>query len=88
MASAGPTGGSGPTKAPAKQTDPEDAPVVMSGLKGQLLRFGEHDIKMLRRELHAAVDEETRFVGEQKDVRKQLLDKVCHFFDKKTKTNI
>ena len=36
----------------------------------------EHNITMLRKELHAAVDEETRFEGKQKDVRKQLLDKV------------
>ena len=36
----------------------------------------EHNITMLRKELYAAVDEETRFEGKQKDVRKQLLDKV------------
>ena len=48
--------------------------------QGQLLRFGEHNIKLLRKELHAAVDEETRFEGTQKDIRKQLLDKVFELF--------
>ena len=46
----------------------------------------EHNITMLRRELHAAVDEETRFEGKQKDVRKQLLDKVRNIIpEKKTR---
>ena len=40
----------------------------------------EHNITMLRKELHAAVDEETRFEGKQKDVRKQLLDKVRNIY--------
>ena len=41
------------------------------------MRFGEHNILTLRKELHAAVDEEARFSdGSQKDIRKQLMDKV------------
>ena len=41
------------------------------------MRFGEHNILTLRKELHAAVDEEARFSdGGQKDIRKQLMDKV------------
>ena len=41
-----------------------------------MLRFGEHNIASLRRELHAAVDEERNKCSADKDIRKQLLDKV------------
>ena len=45
--------------------------------KGQVLRFGEHNVAMLRRELHLAVDEEIRLkTKEEKDTRKHLLDRV------------
>ena len=44
--------------------------------KGQLLRFGEHNIAHIRKELHAAVDEEVRFDEAEKDIRKQLFDRV------------
>lgn len=51
--------------------------LVFKIFRGQLLRFGEHNILTLRKELHAAVDEEARFSdGGQKDIRKQLMDKV------------
>ncbi|CAG5103696.1 Oidioi.mRNA.OKI2018_I69.chr1.g893.t1.cds [Oikopleura dioica] len=64
-------------KKSAKKGNEEDKPVTMDGLKGQLLRFGEHNILSLRKELHAAVDEEARFSDpSQKDIRKQLMDKV------------
>ncbi|CBY30525.1 unnamed protein product [Oikopleura dioica] len=60
-----------------KKMNEEEKPVTMDGLKGQLLRFGEHNILTLRKELHAAIDEEARFSdGGQKDIRKQLMDKV------------
>ena len=60
----------------------ESKPVIKTGKKGQILRFGEHDIRLVRRELHLAVDEELRFTPEQKEIRKQLLDKV-HYFNHK-----
>ena len=44
--------------------------------KGQLLRFGEHNIAHIRRALHEAVDEEKRFDPAEKDIRKQLFDRV------------
>lgn len=77
MATTHAVGGKKTGKSVKTVTEPVETPLVMNGLKGQLLRFGEHNIAHLRRELHAAVDEEVRFTtGEQKDVRKQLLDKV------------
>ena len=40
------------------------------------MRFGEHNIAHIRKELHAAVEEEKRFDEAEKDVRKQLFDRV------------
>ena len=56
----------------------EEKPVIKDGKRGQILRFGEHDIRLIRRELHLAVDEELRFTPEEKEIRKQLMDKVEH----------
>ena len=44
--------------------------------KGQVLRFGEHNIAYLRKELHGAIDEQKNKSAADKDVRKQLMDKV------------
>ena len=44
--------------------------------KGQVLRFGEHNIAYLRKELHSAIDEQKNKSAADKDVRKQLMDKV------------
>ena len=54
----------------------ESKPVIMTGLKGQILRFGEHNICHLRKELHAAVDENINMTDSEKDLRKTLLDRV------------
>ena len=54
----------------------ESKPVIMTGLKGQILRFGEHNIYHLRKELHAAVDENINMTDSEKDLRKTLLDRV------------
>ena len=54
----------------------ESKPVIMTGLKGQILRFGEHNICHLRKELHAAVDENIKMTQAEKDLRKNLLDRV------------
>ena len=54
----------------------ESKPVIMTGLKGQILRFGEHNIYHLRKELHAAVDENIKMTQAEKDLRKNLLDRV------------
>ena len=54
----------------------ESKPVIMTGLKGQILRFGEHNIYHLRKELHAAVDENIQMTDSEKDLRKTLLDRV------------
>ena len=61
--------------------DDESKPIIKDGKRGQILRYGEHDIRLIRRELHLAVDEELRFTPEEKEIRKQLMDKV--FFRKK-----
>ena len=42
------------------------------------LRFGEHDIRLIRKQLHLAVEEELGFTEEEKEIRKRLMDKV-HF---------
>merc|ERR1712130_712845 len=46
----------------------EEKPVIKDGKRGQILRFGEHDIRLIRRELHLAVDEELRFTPEDKEM--------------------
>ena len=58
----------------------ESKPVIMTGLKGQILRFGEHNIYHLRKELHAAVDENIQMTASEKDLRKNLLDRVSNRF--------
>ena len=59
----------------------ESKPVIMTGLKGQILRFGEHNIYHLRKELHAAVDENINMTDSEKDLRKTLLDRVSILVD-------
>ena len=41
-----------------------------------MLRFGEHNIAHLRKELHGAIDDQKNKCAADKDVRKQLMDKV------------
>ena len=59
-----------------KDEEDQSKPVIMTGLKGQHLRFGEHNIWHLRKELHAAVDENVQMTTSEKDLRKNLLDRV------------
>ena len=59
-----------------KVKDDESKPIIKDGKRGQILRYGEHDIRLIRRELHLAVDEELRFTQEEKEIRKRLMDKV------------
>jgi hypothetical protein len=62
--------------APVQVKEDDSKPVIKQGKRGQTLRYGEHDIRLIRRELHLAVDEEVRFTAEEKEIRKQLMDKV------------
>ena len=59
-----------------KDDEDQSKPVIMTGLKGQILRFGEHNIFHLRKELHAAVNENIEMTQAEKDLRKNLLDRV------------
>ncbi|CBY18462.1 unnamed protein product [Oikopleura dioica] len=58
------------------KADDELKPVIKDGKRGQILRFGEHDIKLIRKQLHLAVEEELGSTEEEKELRKRLMDKV------------
>ncbi|CAG5089382.1 Oidioi.mRNA.OKI2018_I69.PAR.g12195.t1.cds [Oikopleura dioica] len=58
------------------KADDENKPIIKDGKRGQILRFGEHDIRLIRRQLHLAVEEELGFTEEEKEIRKRLMDKV------------
>merc|ERR1712131_413953 len=51
-------------------------PLLEEGLKGQILRFGEHNIAHLRKALYEGVNESIQLSAEEKDIRKQLMDKM------------
>ena len=48
------------------ENDDLSKPLLEEGLKGQILRFGEHNIAHLRKSLHEGVEESIKLTAEEK----------------------